>query len=684
MLASLVRVSPLVHVRARVWATDSSTPFHKARGVYSKFGLHPGHALYQHIGLLFYKYLGSADITFKQLYDIYGVELAVTVTNISRASVEILHVKTSPDYPIRKAVRASMSLPVALHPCRDKNIHTVVSEHVHEMTREMEASGENSIMHVTDSKAEHAKQTSPTELYVDGGVLANYPIDCFDGWWLSMEKEDAFFRRVVGEGGHKNYVERFGSIDEKKGVRAVNAKTMGFRLASAWEPDAMHSRLGNDALELRVRKSDAAMLPDTPAAQKYAPFRYHLTNQAQAHLKLDRDLRAAMTWIKARRDEARDELAAKGKGGEPEVLDIDGLTARLANPPAELLASLGIGEDAADTARHVAEMLRHHHFHCHIKKAEGGGKAKKGAPPTRQALDAVLETDGWASKQIKDLYQRPGMADGNKLASIQAIVRASQASVPALIDACDELEELLENKAEEVMKRLLGMAPKEIGNLAAFVARMIEAIQMTNDERVQTKENYSRTCMLNTEYVGTMDFKLDEADYYFLWRKGFLSTLLWLEKRTSKAKDKKKKVGKAIAAELKKEASKAAGLDKAVKDSSKPTAENGNGKAGGAAGAAKAPSASVLKWGAVARQTSGNDLKAGFEKVLHNELLTSDEKVDILQRKLQVLITSSAAAPVPAASAASTPAKVATPAADTATPASGGMGSPQDKAVVIM
>ena len=90
------------------------------------------------------------------------------------------------------------------------------------------------------------------------------------------------------------------------------------------------------------------------------------------------------------------------------------------------------------------------------------------------------------------------------------------------------------------MKKLCGMAPKEIGSLGGFIGRMIEAIQMTNDERVQTKENYSRTCMLNTEYVGTMDFALDEGDHYFLWRKGYLTTTLWLQKRSGKAKEKKK------------------------------------------------------------------------------------------------------------------------------------------------
>lgn len=161
---------------------DSSTPFGKLTGLVKRFGMHPGNGLYQHIGLLFYKYLGSADVTFKELYDCYGVELAVAVTNISRASVELLHVKTAPDYPIRKAVRASMSLPVALHPCRDKNIHSVLRGDAHKASWAMEQLG-SSDSDALDESSQNARSAEPMEYYVDGGVLNNYPIDSFDGWW---------------------------------------------------------------------------------------------------------------------------------------------------------------------------------------------------------------------------------------------------------------------------------------------------------------------------------------------------------------------------------------------------------------------------------------------------------------------------------------------------------------------
>ena len=54
-----------------------------------------------------------------------------------------------------------------------------------------------------------------------------------------METEDTFFKKIIGKGGHANYVQRF-SADAGPG--AGRNRTMGFRLKSNAEPDAMHSR----------------------------------------------------------------------------------------------------------------------------------------------------------------------------------------------------------------------------------------------------------------------------------------------------------------------------------------------------------------------------------------------------------------------------------------------------------
>ena len=394
------------------------------------------------------------------------------------------------------------------------------------------------------------------EYYVDGGVLNNYPIDSFDGWWLSMEKDDNFFRRIVGEGGHKNYVERFGSYDEETGARAVNSKTIGFRLASVDEPDALHERMGNDALELMVRGTEAAKLPATELAIQYATRRYEMTGQSRKRYEMQNNLRASMTWIKKVRNESlADPSSPQAQKTEK---DADVATAVLtavlekASPPPELFSVLGITDVAG-----LVDLLRHHHNHRQIVRDRESKRASihAGRKTTAAELQEAIAKSKYTETQVKGIYERDDLSEDKRLLAIQSIVRVSQhGTLPSVVEACDELEELLEVKGSDVMKRLCGMEPKPIKGVMGFTSRMIEAIQMTNDERVHTKQNYSRTCMLNTEYVGTMDFKLEDGDYKFLWNKGYMSTKVWLDKRTKKAKDKKKKVAKLIATELKRQA----------------------------------------------------------------------------------------------------------------------------------
>ena len=88
----------------------------------------------------------------------------------------------------------------------------------------------------------------------------------------------------------------------EKGVRLTQAYLMSgpqrslrvriFDGGTDGSPPAVVAARTHDALELKVRKTTAAQLPDTMLAQRYSPHRFDLTNQAEQHLKLDRDLRA--------------------------------------------------------------------------------------------------------------------------------------------------------------------------------------------------------------------------------------------------------------------------------------------------------------------------------------------------------------------------------------------------------
>ncbi|XP_059164777.1 uncharacterized protein LOC131947543 [Physella acuta] len=127
----------------------------------SKFGWNPGDRFSDWCGDMIKEKSSTAnpDMTFYDLYRERRVELCIVVTNLNQMRSEYCHPKTTPDMPIREAVRMSMALP-GLFTARFYDNH------------------------------------GRMDTYVDGGLLCNYPIHCFDGWCLSMAKEDSFMHRV--------------------------------------------------------------------------------------------------------------------------------------------------------------------------------------------------------------------------------------------------------------------------------------------------------------------------------------------------------------------------------------------------------------------------------------------------------------------------------------------------------
>ncbi|XP_046356249.2 uncharacterized protein LOC124135092 [Haliotis rufescens] len=129
------------------------------RNLLNRFGWHPGDNMYNWLGDLLRQETGSEDITFEQVRKKYGREVCVVVTNLNLMTAEYCHPKTTPDMPVRMAVRMSVSIPGLFAP-------TVYS------------------LHGTE------------DVFIDGGVLCNYPVHCFDGWFLSMAKGDNFLKRL--------------------------------------------------------------------------------------------------------------------------------------------------------------------------------------------------------------------------------------------------------------------------------------------------------------------------------------------------------------------------------------------------------------------------------------------------------------------------------------------------------
>ncbi len=172
--------------------------------IWQVYGFNPGVRLVQFLGDRLEERTGSKDVTFSQVRERCGRELCIPITNITRMVTEYCHPKTTPDMPVRLAVGMSMSLPVLMQPYR------IV-------------------------RAIGAGLWDETDYYTDGGLLCNYPLHAFDGWWLDMKPESAFVRRLRP----LKDAARFLHHSERFAPR--NPRTLGLTVFDANEPDVTAS-----------------------------------------------------------------------------------------------------------------------------------------------------------------------------------------------------------------------------------------------------------------------------------------------------------------------------------------------------------------------------------------------------------------------------------------------------------
>ncbi|PVD30272.1 hypothetical protein C0Q70_09536 [Pomacea canaliculata] len=213
-------------------------------------GWHTGTGIYEWLGRKLDEKMGSPDATFMEMYHYLHKGVCIVVTNLTHMTTEYCHAKTTPDMPIRLAVRMSMAIPGLFQPVK----YTIQGR---------------------------------TNVYVDGGLLCNYPIHSYDGWYLSMKPEDSFLHRLQPLRDLPIHLERNNRFNPP------NDRTIGFLLFSESEEDVLRYRL-----QLR----DGKIEPMHPRTQTslYKKHRKAALLKERANREYAKTLKAVDAFLKAR------------------------------------------------------------------------------------------------------------------------------------------------------------------------------------------------------------------------------------------------------------------------------------------------------------------------------------------------------------------------------------------------
>ncbi|XP_078666084.1 uncharacterized protein LOC144908394 [Branchiostoma floridae x Branchiostoma belcheri] len=173
------------------------------------------------------------DINFEQVFEVFEKELCTVSYEPEFSSEVYSHLKTSPLLEIKKAVRMSMSIPV-LFEAYKPSFWPIQARHV------------------------------------DGGFSANYPIYCFEGWWLSMDPANTFEKKLRGANQDNNFLpgvsRKHFDVDcncNEQQKEEIRKKTIGLHLFSD-----VHYRI-QGAYQDEFEKRTADYLKKHPEDEKY-------------------------------------------------------------------------------------------------------------------------------------------------------------------------------------------------------------------------------------------------------------------------------------------------------------------------------------------------------------------------------------------------------------------------------
>jgi NTE family protein len=173
---------------------DSFGVIRDIRRLAKEFGWHKGDFFSSWLGNLVKERLGDQRSTFRDLKDVNGIELYVIGTNLSTGYSETFFVERTPDIPLVTAIRISMSIPLFFAAVRFG---------------------------------------ARNDVYVDGGVMRNYPVKLFDRQKYIDMPEEAVAARSTEYYNRENA--RFLLERPARSPYIYNCQSLGLRLDKAEE-----------------------------------------------------------------------------------------------------------------------------------------------------------------------------------------------------------------------------------------------------------------------------------------------------------------------------------------------------------------------------------------------------------------------------------------------------------------
>ncbi|XP_066266045.1 uncharacterized protein [Branchiostoma lanceolatum] len=371
------------------------------------------------------------DITFDQIYHVLGKELCIVAFNMNYNRESYFHVKTTPVLRVREAVRMSMSIPLVFQP-----------------------------FEAIDSS------------YIDGSTNANYPIYAFDGWYLSMDKEDTFYQRL-------------------KMMEDVRPKEVDRIFYPEYSMERFQSK-GQEEWEQTLGCLVFSKTDREPYQDEFDDRLLKLMNKDPSFRKTRPDTEKARAFTKS--TEKREKQKQKSVEGFAHLVDkkIKGLI--------EAIHGEDIDEGAA-------------HFHCGSHQGQGtvsDSHVKKiSVEEAKKHFDKIFTEDDMAALPVnsKDEAFKMLLLDHNGQVTD------------------DRIKNIYWNYAPLELAKQDILGTRHVETSAQFLGALHELLGSTNK---LTREDIKRTIAVDVDYVASLDFDMSPQDMEFLMQQGVTATTAYI------------------------------------------------------------------------------------------------------------------------------------------------------------